>query len=339
MPDAAQIERDIVEFCQDLACSGVLDGVTVDEPEVVGDGPAPDPGVGIDEIDLTLVPRPGPDVATREVAGQVVLLDGASGSICTLDPVGSVVWRCFDGEADLARLVDDLAEVFVAPPEVVAQDVLDLTRDLAWRGLLAGIATPDFPPGGRPGLEIGAACELGPLSDLDGRPADPLLVSRGSVLLVNWSPTCGYCVGITADLARLRPLLEGNGTRLVLVVDDQARSEPEPLEPSTQTAAVLVVATDVPGGPFDGVGTPVAQLLEDGRAASPRAEGSGEVMDLARRLAGPAGPAARPDQAPYLPRDAGMCHGSGGRRPRGSGPTCSPSAPAGTSSGCGPTPG
>ena len=78
------------------------------------------------------------------------------------------------------------------------------------------------------------------------------------VLLVNWSPRCGYCDLIAPDLEALAPDLEKAGVRLIL--------QETPIEV------------------FDGLGTPVAYLVdEEGRTERPLAVGSDQVLDLARK--------------------------------------------------------
>lgn len=47
-----------------------------------------------------------------------------------LNPTAALVWRCFDGEARLAELIDDFTDAFPAPREVIETDVLRLVSNL-----------------------------------------------------------------------------------------------------------------------------------------------------------------------------------------------------------------
>src|SRR5207244_94533 len=47
--------------------------------------------------------------------------------------------RCFDGNASLDDLIADLADAFGADPDIVANDVVQLSRALGRSGLLEGV--------------------------------------------------------------------------------------------------------------------------------------------------------------------------------------------------------
>ena len=77
------------------------------------------------------------DAVAREVAGETVLLNLASGTYFGLNEVGGRIWQWLDeGEASLAEISIRLQEVYAVAPETAAQDVLDLARDLLEHGLL-----------------------------------------------------------------------------------------------------------------------------------------------------------------------------------------------------------
>jgi peroxiredoxin len=98
------------------------------------------------------------------------------------------------------------------------------------------------------------------------------------VLLVNWSARCGYCDLIAPDLEALEPDLEKVGVRLIL--------QETPIEA------------------FDGLGTPVAYLVdEEGRTAHPLAIGADQVLDLAREAAPKAALKKLPLSASRIERD------------------------------------
>lgn len=88
------------------------------------------------EVDAGFVPVPREDVSTEEVDGELVLLDGASGQLRVLNAPAGLVWRCLDGEADVATLAGELAEHFGADEAHVRGDVLMLVRQLLADGLL-----------------------------------------------------------------------------------------------------------------------------------------------------------------------------------------------------------
>lgn len=77
------------------------------------------------------------DVVSRIVAGEMVLLDLASGQYFGLNPVGTRVWeRLNEGPcsiADLSRLIES---EFEAPYEQIERDIIELARDLAGRELI-----------------------------------------------------------------------------------------------------------------------------------------------------------------------------------------------------------
>lgn len=77
------------------------------------------------------------DVVSRDVAGEMVLLDLASGLYFGLDPVGSRAWeRLSDGPADLVQLADLIEAEFDAPRAVIEQDMALLIEDLLEKQLL-----------------------------------------------------------------------------------------------------------------------------------------------------------------------------------------------------------
>jgi peroxiredoxin len=271
----------------------------------------PGAGVLVEDIDLAFVPVPAEGVAAREIEGQTVLVDPSTGTVHVLNNVGSVVWNCFDGTVNLGVLTDELAEAFGAPAGVVRDDIVNLTKSLASSGLLDGVASPR--PSGRKaaGVEVGAALEPFQLPDIDGAPFDLAALRGGAVLLINWSPHCGYCAQIADELASLQEALAQHGTRLVLLAAGGEEPNRALLADHGLNGTTLLSSGARSGfvHPFPGMGTPVAYLLDrEGKVAAPRAYGADQVAALARRTAGQPEVAAARTDVKYLPgASGGMC--------------------------------
>ena len=75
-------------------------------------------------------------VASREIGGGAVLLDGATGTLLELNPFASIVWSCLDGATSIDELVTDLSREFRASPTRVRRDVVHLVHELHTSGLL-----------------------------------------------------------------------------------------------------------------------------------------------------------------------------------------------------------
>ena len=87
------------------------------------------------------------DVIFRDLEGEAVLLDLASGSYFGLNPVGTRVWTLLASGATVDAVIAALSAEFDADAAQIAQDVEDLLAELTARGLV--IAAP-VPPGSQP---------------------------------------------------------------------------------------------------------------------------------------------------------------------------------------------
>jgi len=85
--------------------------------------------------------RHSPDVVSRRIGDEIVLMDLESGTYFGLNQVGSRVWELTDaGPQSLSALRDRIVEEFDVADEVAEQDLIKLLGQLASRGLL--IAEP-----------------------------------------------------------------------------------------------------------------------------------------------------------------------------------------------------
>jgi hypothetical protein len=75
--------------------------------------------------------RPAADVLFRDLGGEAVLLDVASGSYFGLNEVGARVWQLVAAGGTLAGIVAALAAEYDVPGERLQADVLALVEDLA----------------------------------------------------------------------------------------------------------------------------------------------------------------------------------------------------------------
>ena len=242
-----------------------------------------------DEIDGSFVPTPRPDVTAVVLEGEAVLLAEGSSETHYLDELATLVWGTFDGSASLDELTEDFADAFGADPEVVRNDLVALTQRVGRAGLLVGVAYEQAPEPSfawPTGVEVGepippfllpdaAGVQVG-LDDLTGHP----------VLLVNWSPACGFCSLIAPELAELQPELEARGVELVFIT----LGDPEQNRPLLEEAGLhprMLFGDDLDVEVFAGVGTPSAYLVDgSGNAASPLTVGADAVPVLARSTAG-----------------------------------------------------
>ena len=252
------------------------------------------------EIDAGFAPRQRPDVASVELDGEMVLAATEdNGYLVThwLNATGAIVWQCFDGSTSLDELISDLGAAFGADRDVVAGDVLRLTRALGVAGLLDGVeAELRFRRSGDgyvpEGLPEGSEVPSFALPDLDNRSVDldGLLKRNGApgrrLLLVNWSPTCGFCVTIAPALAALQPDLRAHDTELVLLAHGTADTNRALLADTGLDCTLLLQGGD-PVDIFRGLGTPCAYLVDErGAIASPLAMGANQVPALATIAAG-----------------------------------------------------
>ena len=168
---------------------------------------------------------------------------------------------------------------------MIRDDVMALMRDHGERGLLDGVVVPQVEINTSHRGARGRRRSKTSLTDLDGAPTAVSSLFGRQVLLVNWSPHCGFCSKIAGELGELRPALDDHGVTLAFVTSGDAESN-RALFDEAALSSVPVLPKD-PVDPFAGFGTPAAHLLDgDGRVAAPMAYGANEVPVLARELAG-----------------------------------------------------
>ena len=221
--------------------------------------------------------------------GEAVLLAEGASEAHYLDEIATLVWSTFDGSATLDELSADFAEVFHADIDVVRRDIVMLTQGIGRAGLLVGVAyeAPSDPSFAFPtGVAIGEPIPPFRLPDPDGAEFTVADLADGPLLLVNWSPRCGFCSRIAPDLADLQPELHARGVEMVFItLGDAEENRPLLEEYGLHPRVLLGEGLDVEV--FAGVGTPSAYLVDgEGSAASPLTIGADKVPDLARSAAG-----------------------------------------------------
>ena len=80
--------------------------------------------------------RVSPDVVMREIDGEAVVLDLASGHYFGLNPVATRVWAVLAAGASVDDAIATITAEFDAPEAAIAADVRALVSDLVARGLL-----------------------------------------------------------------------------------------------------------------------------------------------------------------------------------------------------------
>ena len=76
------------------------------------------------------------DVIFRELDGEAVLLDFASGRYFGLNAVGTRLWTLLASGASVDAAITAIAGEFEATPEEIARDIDELVAELMSRGLL-----------------------------------------------------------------------------------------------------------------------------------------------------------------------------------------------------------
>lgn len=84
---------------------------------------------------------PSDRVLSRELDGEAVLLDLASGTYFALDETGTVAWALLVGGASVATIAAALVARYDVPLETAQRDVESLLAELERRGLIRE-ATP-----------------------------------------------------------------------------------------------------------------------------------------------------------------------------------------------------
>ena len=79
------------------------------------------------------------DSLFRRLDDETVLYHAESGQSMLLDPMGSVLWACFEEPVSPTELAVDLAVEFDEGAETIEGQVLDLARQLQARGFLTKV--------------------------------------------------------------------------------------------------------------------------------------------------------------------------------------------------------
>jgi peroxiredoxin len=137
------------------------------------------------------------------------------------------------------------------------------------------------------GLGLGTAVAPFSLPDLAGRMVALEDFKGKRVLLVHWSPGCGFCTKIAPTLAELQPALRKHDVQLLLVsYGDVASNHKLADEHGLESPILLVKEGSKPPELFQQFGTPVAYLLDElGMVLAPVAVGADQVPALAHDAA------------------------------------------------------
>ena len=75
------------------------------------------------------------DAIFRDLNGEAVILDLASGAYFGLNPVGTRIWQLIERHGRLQTVLDALRQEYEVGPDELERDLLDLVSRLADAGL------------------------------------------------------------------------------------------------------------------------------------------------------------------------------------------------------------
>ncbi len=147
-------------------------------------------------------------------------------------------------------------------------------------------SVPVAAPAVRPGVAVGRAVEAFSLVDTFGHEVALADFEGQRLVLVHWSPGCGFCEKIAAELAGLQPQLAARRIGLVLVAHGGAEANIALAERHQLHCPILLTDEAQVPDLFANLGTPAAYLLDaEGRVAKSVAIGADEVPRLVREAA------------------------------------------------------
>ncbi len=88
------------------------------------------------ELTLSARVRPSDDVVFRELDGESVLLNLATGIYFGLDEVGTRIWQLIEEHGRLSEVRDAVTREFAVDSETAGRDLVDLVREMSSRGLV-----------------------------------------------------------------------------------------------------------------------------------------------------------------------------------------------------------
>jgi len=147
------------------------------------------------------------------------------------------------------------------------------------------------------------------LPDLDGQLLGPDNFESKQMLLIHWSPGCGFCELIAPAIVKLQPDLQKHDVQLVLVAWGEAEVNRKFASQYGLTCPIVLLkeSSQVPEI-FKNRGTPAACLLDERRQpVNTVALGSEQVSEMARHAAGLGTKKRLPRERPLIesriPRD------------------------------------
>jgi hypothetical protein len=93
-------------------------------------------GLAVGRLSLDTPVSQNPEVVSREVEGELVLLDLESATYFGLNQVGSRVWTLVSELGSLRKVCEAIEREYAVPREQLERDVLSLARELRDKGLL-----------------------------------------------------------------------------------------------------------------------------------------------------------------------------------------------------------
>jgi len=85
---------------------------------------------------MTIRLVPSPDALSRELNGEILLLDLRSSQYFGLTGTGARIWQLVEAGEDAAAITDTLAREFDGDAAIIGEEVAHFLDDLAERGLL-----------------------------------------------------------------------------------------------------------------------------------------------------------------------------------------------------------
>jgi hypothetical protein len=87
-------------------------------------------------VRLTDVPVHAPEVVSRLVDGEAVVVHPRQGVVRVFNPVGARLWELADGRRSVAELVETITREYDVDQEQASHDALVFLADLVNRGVL-----------------------------------------------------------------------------------------------------------------------------------------------------------------------------------------------------------